>query len=805
MSQKNSVEILSCDIPAELPILPLASTVVFPFTVVSLQVVREENLELVRKLAVDDILGLVVQKVSSTEIPPTKDLTRMGVAARLANWINLTPTSVQLILIGLTRFRVESYLQTQPFLRARIGCIDAPEPGDFRNSPLIRDTLKRLETIVQIDPRIPQDVLQMIQNNLRGPGHLADQLANHLQFQLREKVEILKCIDPEDRLRITNGILKRHIAFGKVAKQIQEETQENITQSQREYFLREQLKTIRRELGEETSQEVQIRQYRERLQEGEFPQAVRQEAERELERLESIPPVSAEYGVALTYLDWIFNLPWNEETEDRLDLGSARKVLDRDHMGLDKVKNRILEFIAVRKLRGSSQKGPILCFYGPPGTGKTSLGKSIAEALGRKFFGISVGGMRDEAEIRGHRRTYVGAMPGKILQGLRRVGSANPLFIIDEIDKLGMDFRGDPASALLEVLDPDQNSTFTDLYLNLPFDLSRVLFITTANQPDAIPPALLDRMETIQLPGYSEEEKVRIAMKHLLPKQREAAGLTPQDLQLPRRTLLQVIRRYTRDAGLRRLERFIASMCRAVAKEIVEEGRREEPRRISTRHLQKYLGPPTFFPETSETGTEIGLSTGLAWTPAGGEILFIEATRMRGQGDLKLTGQLGSVMKESAQAALSFIRSRASEFGIDDGEFGKYEIHIHVPAGAIPKDGPSAGLAIAVALVSLMSGRPIRQNIALTGEITLRGRVLPVGGVKEKMMAAARAGISRVILPAHNKGDLVGLAPSVSKKVKFYPVGNVGEALEQILAAGEKKPHSATARRLANGKRTPLT
>jgi ATP-dependent Lon protease len=781
MTPKSEVEILPCDIPADIPILPLASTVVFPSTVVSLQVVRPPALELVRDLKIDDIVGLVVQKIPSIEIPPPDQLTEMGVAARLANLVNLTSTSVQLILIGLARFRVESFLQMQPYLRARVGCIEVAEPEEFENLPLIRDTLQRLETMVRIDSRFPQDLVQMIQNNLQGPGHLADQVANHLNFQVREKIEILQCVDPMERLRISNGILRRHIAFGKVAREIQQETEETISRAQREYFLREQLKTIRKELGEETPQEIQVRKFRERLAAEDFPESVQKEAERELDRLEAIPPASAEYGVAMTYLDWLFNLPWNRSTEDRLDLDHALQVLDRDHLGLEKVKNRILEFLAVRKLKGGGQKGPILCFYGPPGTGKTSLGRSIAEALGRKFFRMSVGGMRDEAEIRGHRRTYVGAMPGKILQGMRRVDSNNPLFVIDEIDKLGMDFRGDPASALLEVLDPEQNSTFTDLYLNLQFDLSRVLFIATANQLDSIPDALLDRMEPIPLPGYSEEEKVKIALKHLLPKQLDASGLTKDHFELPRQTLMQIISRYTRDAGLRRLERLIAALCRAIAKEIVDEGGKGTKKKITGRVLQKYLGPPHFFPETAEIGDEIGLATGLAWTPVGGEILFIEATRMKGGGGMRLTGQLGDVMKESAQAALSFIRTRADQLGINVDIFEQSEIHIHVPAGAIPKDGPSAGLPIVAALTSLFTGRPIPHNLALSGEITLRGRVLPVGGVKEKLLAAARAGINRVILPAQNMGDLTGLPPSVLKKITFHPVRRVSEALDVIL------------------------
>ncbi|MBI4161987.1 MAG: endopeptidase La [Acidobacteria bacterium] len=798
VTDRRTAETLPCDIPEELPILALSSTVVFPATVVSLQVVREQSLDLVRRLAVDEILGLVLQKHPGPEIPPPDQLTEMGVAARLANLVNLSPTSVQLILIGLQRFRVEAYLQTTPYLRARIGCLEIPEPLDSWNSPLIQETLKRVGTLVRVDPRIPRDVLQMIENNLQGPGHLADQLANHLNFQVGEKIEILQCVDPVERLHAANGILRRHIAFGKVAREIQERTEESIAREQREYFLREQMKTIRRELGEPSPREARVRGFRDRMESGELPEAVRPEAEREIERLESLPEASPEYGVALSYLDWLFHLPWNRSTEDRIDLERARRILDRDHLGLDNVKKRILEFLAVRHLREDRGRGPILCFFGPPGTGKTSLGRSIAEALGRRFFRVSVGGMRDEAEIRGHRRTYVGAMPGKILQGLRRVESNNPLFMIDEIDKLGTDFRGDPASALLEVLDPEENSSFTDLYLNLPFDLSRVLFIATANQIDSIPAALLDRMEPIPLPGYSEEEKVRIAERHLLPRQREAAGLSAETLRLPRTALLQVIRRYTRDAGLRRLERHLAQICRSIAREIVEEKGRPVARTISARSLPRYLGPPPFFPETAEVADEIGIATALAWTPAGGEILFIETTRVRGPSGLRLTGQMGEVMKESAQAALTYIRARAARLGIDDREFDRSLIHIHVPAGAIPKDGPSAGLAIAAALASLFTGRPVRHDVALTGEITLRGRVLPVGGMKEKALAAARSGIAGMVLPARNQGDLAELPGSVRRRVGFFPVRRVMEALDRVL----RKPIACPARPARTSRRS---
>jgi len=787
MGERRVVEILPCDIPTELPILPLASTVVFPSTVVSLQVVREKNLNLIRKLAVDDIIGIVVQKESTVDIPPPSELTEMGVAARLANRINLTPTTVQLILIGIIRFRVDAYLQTHPFLRARVSCLEIHEPDDASSTQLVQESVRKLETLVEVDPRVPEETLNLIRNNLQGPGHLADQLSEYLNFQVRQKIEILQCVNPLERLQIANGIMSRQIAFGQVAREIQEETHDEINRSQREFILREQLKTIRKELGEESAQEYRVNQFRRRLEQKKLPPTACAEAEKEIGRLEILSPASPECGVVLTYLEWIFDLPWNQSTKDTLNIQRARKILNQNHYGLANVKNRIIEFLSVRELCGERQKGPILCLYGPPGTGKSSLGRSIAEALGRKFIRMSVGGMRDEAEVRGHRRTYVGALPGKILQGLRRVGSNNPLFIIDEIDKLGRDFRGDPASALLEVLDPEQNSSFTDLYLDLPFDLSRVMFVTTANQLDTIPEALLDRMEPIQLPGYTPEQKLEISRRFLLPNQLEAAGLDSKDMVITKQALLDIICKYTRDAGLRRLERRLAALCRSVAREIVERGRADRPKRINPQALAHLLGPPTYFPETAEIADEIGIATALAWTPAGGEILFIEATRMKGHGGLNLTGQIGEVMRESAQAALSYIRARAEQFKIAEADFERWDIHVHVPAGAIPKDGPSAGLAIAAALVSLMTGRPVRHTVALTGEITLRGRVLPIGGIQEKAMAAGRAGIGRVIFPRMNEMELVDLPPSLRKQLELKPVRRVSEALKLALAPRSRK------------------
>ncbi|PYT13329.1 MAG: endopeptidase La, partial [Acidobacteria bacterium] len=595
-----------------------------------------------------------------------------------------------------------------------------------------------------------------------------------------EKKEILTTIDPMGRLKVAVRLIEKAIGLAKAGQEIKEQTEDEIRTAQREFFLREQLKVIKKELGEESETAATVREVREKIEKAGLPEEARKEAEKELGRLEMVNPASAEYNVITTYLDWLSALPWSTMTVDRLDVKDAARILDRDHYDLEKVKDRILEFLAVRQLK-SDMKGPILCFYGPPGTGKTSLGRSIAEALGRKFVRMSVGGMRDEAEIRGHRRTYVGAMPGKIIQSLRRAGSRNPLFMIDEVDKIGMDFRGDPASALLEVLDPEQNNSFTDLYLDLAFDLSRVMFITTANRLDTIPDPLRDRMEILHLPGYVEEEKLDIARQFLIPRQISEHGLTKDLLGITEDALKEIIRGYTSDSGLRKLEQQIATICRKVAKDIAMG--KPRARTVDAKDLQDYLGPIVYIPEVAERTDEVGVSTGLAWTSAGGDILFIEASRMKGSGALSITGQLGDVMKESAQAALTYVKSHARELGIDEALFEKTDIHIHVPAGAIPKDGPSAGVTIVAALASLMSQRPVRHDIAMTGEVTLRGKVLPVGGIMEKILAARRAGITIVLLPVRNEKDLVDIPAHIRKQMKLVFVREVGEVLEAALSS----------------------
>jgi ATP-dependent Lon protease len=776
---KPSAEMLECDIPAELPIIPLASTVVFPQMVVNLQVVRKKNLSLIRDMEPESIIGLVVQKSTSIEVPPIEELSGIGVAARLVNKLNVSGNTIQIILLGLRRFRVAEYLQTEPYLKARVACIDEAEIESMEANLLMGNALHLLENLIQLDPRVPGEILNLIKNNLTGPGNLADQVANHLNFELEEKKEILQTIDPIDRLKVGIRLIEKSIGLAKAGQEIKEQTEDEIRKAQREYFLREQMKVIRKELGEESESAGAVRDLREKIEKAGLPEEARKEAEKELARLEMVNPASAEYTVITTYLDWLATLPWTAETTDRLDVREAAKILDRDHYGLEKVKDRILEFLAVRQLK-KDMKSPILCFYGPPGTGKTSLGRSIAEALGRKFVRMSVGGMRDEAEIRGHRRTYVGAMPGKIVQSLRRAGSRNPLFMIDEVDKIGSDFRGDPASALLEVLDPEQNANFTDLYLDLPFDLSRVMFVTTANRLDTIPEPLRDRMEILHLPGYVEEEKMDIARQYLIPRQLEAHGLTDERLGFTDEALADIIHGYTADSGLRKLEQQIATICRKVAKDIAMG--QTKPRRVACPDLIDYLGPVVFIPEVAERTDEVGVATGLAWTSSGGDILFIEATRMKGGGGLLITGQLGDVMKESAQAALSYIKAHSADLGIDPEAFEKYDIHIHVPAGAIPKDGPSAGITIATAIASLMSNRPVRHQLAMTGEITLRGKVLPVGGLKEKILAARRAGLETVIIPIKNEKDLVDVPERLRKPLKLVPVKTISEVLEAALS-----------------------
>ena len=792
MARKKVTEWLECNIPAKMPIIPLASTIVFPRMIVNIQVVRARNLKLIEDTRIDEIIGLVLQEDASLEDPPIEHLSRIGVAARLVNKIVIGPSTVQVFLLGVRRFEIQKFERTDPYLVANVACIDPREVDDVDSSMLMAHALTLLETLTEADARVPSEVNNLIRNNLKGPGGLADQLATHLNLNLSERKEILTTIDAITRLKAAIRILERAIKRAKVAQEIESTTKDSINRAQREYYLREQIKTIKHELGESSENEAETLKLRERLESAKLPERAQQEAEKEIERLEIVSPASAEYSVIRTYLDWILDLPWSKGSTDRIDLKQAQRLLDRDHFGLDKVKARIVEYLAVRKLN-PDLKGSILCFYGPPGVGKTSLGRSIANAMGRQFVRMTVGGMRDEAEIRGHRRTYVGAMPGKILQSLKRAGTYNPLFMIDEIDKIGMDVRGDPASALLEVLDPEQNNNFVDLYLDLPFDLSRVMFITTANRLDTAPPALRDRMEIIEMPGYIEEEKIEIARRHMLPRLISEHGLDDASVDITDDAVKEIIRSYTSEAGLRRLEQQISAILRKLAREVAEGKTRNNV--VDADALEKLLGPVEYLSELPQHEDEVGIVTGLAWTPYGGEILIVEATRMIGRGGVRITGQLGDVMRESAQAAMSYVQSQAEALGIDPEEFQRFDIHIHIPAGAIPKDGPSAGVTMTLALASLMTGRPVRHDLAMTGEITLRGRILPVGGLREKILAAHRTGIRRVILPERNRKDLVDIPARIQKEMKLILVEEIGEVLEAALVkrpARRSKPAPGT-------------
>jgi ATP-dependent Lon protease len=711
-----------------------------------------------------------------------EDLYGYGTVGSILKMAKVPEGGVRLMVQGLSRFKISDVIATTPYFKAKIEVLKDSLDSGIEIDALMTSTRGLFSKVLELSPYLPSE-LGLLAQNVEDPGSLADMIVSTLNIPKEDKQDILETLEVKKRLQSLTVILTKELEVLELGKKIQSEVKEGIDKTQREYYLREQLKAIQKELGEKDEKSLEIEEYRKKIVDRKLPASAAKEAERELNRLARMNPASPEYTVALTYLDWITELPWNVQTEDNLDITAAAKVLDEDHFDLEKVKKRILEYLAVRKLK-PDMKGPILCFAGPPGTGKTSLGRSIARALGRKFVRLSLGGVRDEAEIRGHRRTYVGALPGRIIQGLRKAGSNNPVFILDEIDKVGTDFRGDPSSALLEVLDPEQNSTFSDHYLEVEFDLSKVMFITTANILDTIPPALRDRMEVLDLAGYIEEEKVKIAKNHLIPKQLKEHGLTDKNLSFNTKALQTIIRSYTREAGLRNLEREIASVCRGVAKEIAEG--KIKTRKIHADDLHQYLGPVHFFSEVAERTQEPGVATGLAWTQAGGDILFVEATKMPGRKTMTLTGQLGEVMKESAGAALSYIRTKAGQFGIAEDFFEKNDLHIHVPAGAIPKDGPSAGVAIMTALASLLTERPIRGDVAMTGEITLRGLVLPVGGIKEKVLAAKRAGIGTIILPKKNEKDLEEIPGALKKGLKFHFAERMDEVIDLALCQANK-------------------
>ena len=776
IEQQPSPELSAEKIPEVLPILPLFDAALFPKMVLPLVVMQPESIKLIDEaMSQNRLIGLiVVKKPSEDNVHAQDDLNTVGTSALILKMAKTEDNKLQLLAQGLGRFKVKKYVQEKPYLQASLEHIKEKDTKDKEIEALMSNMIDQFTRIAELSPGLPQEIVVMARS-IKEPGILADMIASTINSSLKEKQKVLETFDTKKRLKEVTRLVNHQLEILELGNKIQSQVKGDMDKRQREYYLREQLKAIKEELGEKDEAAVEVEDYRAKIDEKNLPEEARKEAERELNRLSRMHPSSAEYTVASTYLDWLTVLPWHESTEDNLDIKKARIILDKDHFGLDKAKKRILEYLAVRKLKPES-KGPILCFAGPPGTGKTSLGRSIAQALGRQFFRISLGGVRDEAEIRGHRRTYVGALPGRIIQGIRRSGSNNPVFMLDEIDKVGSDFRGDPSSALLEVLDPEQNFSFSDHYLDVPFDLSKVMFITTANILDTIPPALLDRMEVLRLLGYTLDEKFRIANRYLIPRQREAHGLKSKQLSFTKGAVKRIISGYTREAGLRNLEREIASICRGVAAGIAEK--KVASVVIKVENISEYLGPVRLISEVKARTSIPGVATGLAWTQAGGELLFIEATSMRGSKGLTLTGQLGDVMKESATAALSFIRSNADTIGIPEDYFEKHDIHIHVPAGAIPKDGPSAGVTMLTALTSLLTHKTINKDLAMTGEITLRGQVLPIGGLKEKVLAAHRAGIKAIIIPKWNEKDLEDIPKEIQEKIRFYPVEKMQDVLK---------------------------
>ena len=765
-------------VPPELPILPLRGVVIFPSAIVPLLISRESSLKLVDDcLKGDRILGLAAQKNAEDENPEPHALFSRGSAGRILKVLKYPDGSVRILVQGLKRIEIREHLQREPYLRARVVQLhDISLPSKDLNA-LQAHLVSQFAKFVSMVPYLP-DELQGVVMNIKDPGKVTDFIASNLNISTDEKQDLLNTLEVRGRLEKLSTILNREVELVELGHKIQSQVQSEMNKNQKEFYLRQQMRAIQKELGEGDPRSGEIEELRKKIEDAQMPEEARKAAENELERLRIIPPESAEHSMVRTYLEWLVNLPWSVSTEDNLDIPHARQVLDEDHYDLEKIKDRILEYLAVRKLR-HDPKGPILCFVGPPGVGKTSLGRSIARAMGRKFIRLSLGGIRDEAEIRGHRRTYIGSLPGRIIQSIRTASSNNPLFMLDEVDKLGMDFRGDPASALLEVLDPEQNFSFSDHYLDVPFDLSKVMFITTANYLEPVPPALRDRMEVIELAGYSEEEKLEIAKRHLIPKQIRENGLTDSLITFADEAVWTIARSYTHEAGVRNLEREIGRVCRKIARAVTEG--QTEPVVVNMDKVAELLGPEKYFSEVAERTQDPGVAIGLAWTPNGGDILFIESTRMAGKKGLTLTGHLGEVMKESAQAALSYIRSRADRLGIPADFFENCDLHIHVPAGAIPKDGPSAGITMAVSLASLLTGRPVRSHLAMTGEITLRGRIMPIGGVKEKVLAARRAGVTTVIMPKRNQKDLEDVPANVRAEMQFRFVDTIDEVLDLAL------------------------
>ena len=774
----------------EYPVMPLRNTVLFPQQVIPIYIGRERSLKLINDLDPKKrYIVVVAQEDGSIEDPKSSDLYAYGTLAQVLKVFDMPDNSKSAIVQGISRVKILDYTNQEPYFFAAVESMeDEPITDDLEVDALAANLRQAFDELMKVAPNLTEEHSGMLKN-IQKPNRLTDRAISVITISNQEKQEILEELNVKKRIEKALNLISREIQRIKLGEEIQSEVHDEITKTQREYYLREQMKAIKKELGEDEGS-VETKELEDKLKAAKLPEDAEKVAMKELDRLSRIPTQSPEYNVSRTYIEWLSELPWSESTDDRIDLKEAMKILDDDHYGLDKVKERIIEYLAVRNLKQKKDpdgrvKGPILCFGGPPGVGKTSLGKSIARSMGRKFVRLSLGGVRDEAEIRGHRRTYIGALPGRIIQSIKKAGTNNPVFMLDEIDKLGADFRGDPSSALLEVLDPEQNHSFSDHYLEVDFDLSNVMFISTANYQDAIPPALRDRMEILEFTGYIEDEKVQIAKRHILPKQVKENGLTKEQVTFDAGSIKELIRSYTREAGVRNLEREIANVLRKVARELVEEETKKT--KITKAKVGEYLGAPRFHSELAERTTKPGVVTGLAWTAAGGDILFIESTKMKGKGRLTLTGQLGDVMKESATAGLTFVRSHAEEFGLDPDFNENTDIHIHVPAGAIPKDGPSAGVSMVTSLVSLLSGIPVKEKVAMTGEITLRGNVLPIGGVKEKVTAAHRAGIKEVILPDHNRKDLEDVPKHVAKDLKFHFAKEINDVLKVALA-GVLKP-----------------
>ena len=768
------------EIPGILPLMPVRDVVVFTDMVLPLFVGREKSVRAVQEaMAKEGYLFLATQMDPAIENPGTEEIFSTGTVSRVLRMLKLPDGSVKILVQGFAKARIVNYTRQRSVYRVKVEMILEPavEKVNLETEALMRNVREHCEKILVLRDEMTGDVITVLQS-VKEPGKLADLVASNLRLNIEDSQQLLEITDPRQRLQKVNNLLAREVQLSTMQAKIQSDVKEEMSRSQRDYFLREQVRAINRELGEFDESLLELEEYKKKIKRARMSKEADKEATKQLKRLEQMHPESAESTVVRSYLDWLVDMPWSKSSKDVIDIKKAKQVLDKDHFGLDNLKKRILEYLSVRKLN-PKMKGPILCFVGPPGVGKTSLGQAIARALKRKFIRISLGGIRDEAEIRGHRRTYIGAMPGRILQGLKQCHTNNPVFMMDEIDKLGSDFRGDPSSALLEALDPEQNSDFSDHFLNLAFDLSKVMFILTANTTDTIPSALLDRMEVINFAGYTEEEKAAIAFKHLLPRQIKENGLKSRTLTLSAGAMNQIISEYTAEAGLRNLEREIGTICRKAARQIAEN--RKKQFQVTRGNLHRFLGVARFIPEMDQEKSQVGLATGLAWTQVGGEVLYVEASLIGGKGELIVTGQLGDVMQESARAAVTYTRANMASFGVKKKDFDNLDIHIHVPAGAIPKDGPSAGIAMATALISALSNRPVRNDVAMTGEVTLRGRVLPIGGLKEKALGALRGGIRKVIYPEKNRKDLAEIPKNIKRKLEFIPVTSMKQVLELAL------------------------